>query len=65
MRKKISLALATLFALAGLAAFAPAAHARADLPSVRRDQCGNINVYDSNGNPMFEYVSMWCGPSPE
>jgi hypothetical protein len=64
MRQKISLVLATLFVLCGLVAFAPSAHAATKLPSVRRDQCGNINVYDQNGNPMFEYVSYWCGPSP-
>jgi hypothetical protein len=64
MRQKISLVLVTLFALCGLAAFAPSAHAAASAPvEVKRDQCGNINVYE-NGHPLFEYVSYWCGPSP-
>lgn len=59
MRKKLILSLLSVLAVAGFMA-APGAHAASKLPTVKRDSCGNINVYDQNGNPLFEYNSLVC-----
>jgi hypothetical protein len=64
MRKKLSLTLMTLLAVAGLTALAPPAQARSTPVEVKRDSCGNTNVY-YEGHPLFEYATIWCGPSPQ
>ena len=62
MRKRILIVLAAAAGLAGVASSLPA---QAEAPvAVRRDACGNTNVYVF-GEPVFHYNNVWCPPPPE
>lgn len=63
MRKNLAIVILATFAAMGAAAITSApAHARPNLPvEVKKDSCGHTNVY-VNGQPLFDYTQVWCGP---